>query len=210
MNAFVYDASPEEPFQKKHTAKMARNPDPTVSCLVYEFFQSQFELRNEVCSLNPEDYVNNDIMESNDYRRISNVLRTQGEIYIQNYGDRINLPVQQLLQLPRISASSFNNLSNEIFHGGISWHLILTQFVFSAELAFQANVLQLATVNDVAQWLANYISEHLSTWITENGGWNGIVKSFAEPEEKQNLLLPSIYGVGAALGILSLLHFSRS
>lgn len=194
---------------------MAHNPDSTVLCLVYEFFHSQFELRDEVCPLNSEEYLDHNLMQDDDYERISTVLRSQGQFYVQNFMDRIDAQIEAFLPglQPPNGPAAFNTLSNSIFNEGIDWNLILTYFVFSAELAFQANVRGLATVDNVARWLVQYTSEHLLPWITVNGGWNGIVAFFPEQvESQQKPNLPRYYGVGAAaIGVLSLgIFLSRS
>lgn len=150
------------------------NSDSTVLCLVYDFFKSQFLLRNEELPLESQEFINNEIVQDNNYKKTIDVLVTQGKLYIEDYRDRITPQIQTFLpglETPDNGQNNFNSLSRHFFHEGIDWNLILTYFVFGAELAYHANLQRLATVHDVAQWLAEYTTQHLLPWITDNGGW---------------------------------------
>ena len=152
---------------------MAPNLDPTVLCLVYDFFQSHFALKDISCPLKSEEYVNKDIIQNSEYKRVSNVLQTQGQLYIEEFRERMDSQIQTFL--PGLhepnGASAFKSLSNYFFDAGVDWNHILTYFVFSAELAYHAEIQRIVSVDDIAQWLVQYISEHLLPWINDNGRW---------------------------------------
>lgn len=153
--------------------------DPTALTLVKEFFNSQFELKGVVCRVSAPTPAPSRSSITN-HREIATALRALGEAYMHRHDlyAQINETVQKTIDpIDRMSvqlgnvAKTFYSISNELFTEGIRWKHIVTYFVFSAEFAYHANQAGIATVNDVAQWLARYISQRLLAWIGENGGW---------------------------------------
>lgn len=72
-----------------------------------------------------------------------------------------------LVQTPNVT--SVYQVFEELFAEGISWYKIATLFAFCHILATKT------TVSLVENLLRNYISDHLFKWVSENGGWNGLI-----------------------------------
>lgn len=171
MNDLALDATTILPSE---SPTMAHLPErATTRCLVYDFFRAQFALKDAVFPLDEEEFHDPAITELLEYQRIREILVQQGQMYMEDYQDRILPNLQHFLRTlqPQNAQASFNSLSAQIFVDGIRWDLILTYFVFCAELAFQANLERFADVYDITIWMLQYINDHLSPWIHDNGGW---------------------------------------
>lgn len=140
--------------------------------LIYDFFREQFALNNTIFPLETQRF-HETVVGSKEYQRIREVLIQQGQIHMEASHVRIAETIQTFLpglQHPS-GKDSFEMLSQQLFGEGIQWDLILTYFVFCAELSFQAEKQGLASVEDIVNWMAQYINQHLLQWIIEHGGW---------------------------------------
>lgn len=144
--------------------------------LIYDFFRAHFAFNNTIFPIRETQIPNLELVESKEYKRIRKLLIQHGQIHMEVSRDRMAVTIQDFLpglQHP-CGQNSFERLSEELFEEGIKWHLMLTYFVFCAELSFQAEKQGSASVEDIINWMANYINKHLFQWIIENGGWNGL------------------------------------
>ena len=74
-----------------------------------------------------------------------------------------------LAQTPDVNfETSVYQVFEELFAEGISWYKIATLFAFCHILATKSTV-------SIENLLRNYISNHLFQWVSENGGWNGLI-----------------------------------
>lgn len=141
--------------------------------LIYDFFRAQFALNNTLFPLLETQFHDPTVVGSTEYQRIRAVLIQQGQIHMEASHVRIAETIQTFLpglQHPS-GKSSFEMLSQQLFGEGIRWELILTYFVFCAELSFQADKQGLASVEDIINWMSMYINQHLFQWIIDHGGW---------------------------------------
>ncbi|CCV02454.1 BCL2-like protein, Cell death inhibitor [Armadillidium vulgare iridescent virus] len=75
-----------------------------------------------------------------------------------------------LAQTPNVNfETSVYQVFEELFAEGISWYKIATLFAFCHILATKT------TVSLVESSLRSYISDYLFKWVSENGGWNGLI-----------------------------------
>lgn len=103
------------------------------------------------------------------HREIASALRDLGESYLEKYENEIHqMVVQANIEPPN---KSFKSLSNVLFEEGIEWKHIATYFVFGAEFAYYASMNGYATMQEVARWQAEFISQTLQPWIKDNGDW---------------------------------------
>lgn len=71
---------------------------------------------------------------------------------------------------------TFVNVVNELFIDGIKWGRIVGLFSFTAKLALQAMEKEdEELVNNLIEWATEYVSLKLQPWITQHGGWEGLV-----------------------------------
>ena len=67
---------------------------------------------------------------------------------------------------------TFDAIVNELFSDGVRWGRIVALFSFGGSLAVQCVQKELPSlVNQVIDWVSNYIDTYLQSWIYENNGW---------------------------------------
>ncbi|KAH9396988.1 hypothetical protein TYRP_003290 [Tyrophagus putrescentiae] len=184
--------------------------------LIYDFFRAHFAFNNTIFPIRETQIPNLELVESKEYKRIRKLLIQHGQIHMEVSRDRMAVTIQDFLpglQHP-CGQNSFERLSEELFEEGIKWHLMLTYFVFCAELSFQAEKQGSASVEDIINWMANYINKHLFQWIIENGGWRGMARDFESrtvvSSRRKKLLKKCLVATGASLLAIVLFYLSKS
>lgn len=111
--------------------------------------------------------------------KVSLALRSLGDEFKTKY-HTIFVEITKNLDICAATAyATFNGVANELFSEGITWSRIVALFVFSSEimltiLSQRKNENEI--VDEVTQWLTAYITNHLSVWIRDHDGWDGLVK----------------------------------
>ncbi|UYV79027.1 BCL2 [Cordylochernes scorpioides] len=201
----------------------AQSIDAEVAAIVYDYL---------IYQLGQKGYQWTSPVELRPPSKVNLTLRSLGDEFKTRYIDRIT-EMCNSLEIEQSSAQeTFLGVVNELFSEGVKWARIVAFFVFGAELAIlckQKDTPQL--IDDIAQWITAYITNHLKIWINEHGGWcvkplselvelslekDGVLQEgligFAEgrdPEKKDDNSWPSfknfVCGVAAgALGALTL------
>ena len=93
---------------------------------------------------------------------------------------------------------TFQAVSEEMFRSSIKWGRIVSFIAFSGALAvYCASHKMESKVEDVLKWTENFIFDRLSTWISSNGGWEGLVNHFVGQETSLTSYIPNVFiGVG--------------
>ncbi|XP_072034894.1 bcl-2-related ovarian killer protein-like isoform X2 [Amphiura filiformis] len=94
----------------------------------------------------------------------------------------------------------FTEVAAELFASGITWARVVAMFSVAGSIAVecfqQGNV---TYINTIVNSLANFVRNHLALWISQQGGWNNLVRSFRQKNNSQMLWTVSL--VGAVCGI---------
>jgi len=186
----------------------------SLQSIVNEFLCSQLALKGYDWTPEVDDMVITDSHSQSfslsQRTKIVDALKRLGERYVLLYERQLTTMCERLELSPSTAMSTFNSVGNELFIEGIKWNHIITFMVFGSQFAF--NCIQLGfpnLVNQVSHWITSYVNQHLSQWISDNGGWEYVIEfsGATVPEEGQRKL---IYGAAGALGVLTLGLFLRN
>ncbi len=104
--------------------------------------------------------------------RVELTMRALGEEFEQRYTEVFDEMVQQLHITPNTAHPTFVAIVNELFSDGVKWGRIVALFSFGGALAVQCIQKEMPPlVDQVADWVTQYVDHHLMSWINENGGW---------------------------------------
>lgn len=148
------------------------NIDPNVQIIVNDFLCAQLLLKGYEWTPTVEENNGNVVMEASMRTKVGDALRALGQAYVNLYQQNFAEMLQRLQLSPNVAFATFQSVSNELYIEGIKWSHIITHLVFASEFAL--NCAQQGyphLVDEVAQWLALYINQHLLQWITDHGGW---------------------------------------
>lgn len=104
--------------------------------------------------------------------RVEKTMRALGEEFEQRYTEVFSEMCGQLHITPNNAQTTFVTIVNELFSDGIKWGRVVALFAFGGCLAVQCIEKEMPfLVDQVVEWLANYVDGHLMSWIKENGDW---------------------------------------
>ncbi len=108
-------------------------------------------------------------------------MRTLGLEFEQRYTEVFQEMCNQLHITPNTAHPTFTAIVNELFSDGIKWGRIVALFSFGGSLAVQCVEKEMPLlVDQIVDWVTNYVDTHLQSWITEHGGWVCIPSSFSD------------------------------
>uniref|UniRef100_A0A915HEJ9 Bcl-2 Bcl-2 homology region 1-3 domain-containing protein n=1 Tax=Romanomermis culicivorax TaxID=13658 RepID=A0A915HEJ9_ROMCU len=109
-------------------------------------------------------------------------LRSLAEDLEEDYRSTFGAMTEDLNMISASSAkATFFGVTEELFFEGITWSRIVALFAFGGVLC-QKCVSQGAPqlVDQVPYWIKMYVDTRLSSWMAENGGWNGFMAHFGK------------------------------
>jgi len=191
--------------------------DSSLQSIVNEFLCSQLALKGYDWTPVAENGVNNDsnneTINTSQRTKIVEALKALGRQYVHLYESQLRTMCERLDVTPTTALDTFRSVSNELFIEGIKWNHIFTFLVFGSEFAH--NCVQKGfpnLVNEVSHWITDYVNQHLSQWIGDNGGWEYVIEFWGDkvgrPDGDGQRKL--IYGAAGALGVLTLGLFLRN
>ncbi|XP_036442669.1 apoptosis regulator BAX [Colossoma macropomum] len=72
----------------------------------------------------------------------------------------------------------FMTVARSIFTDGINWGRIVALFHLAYQLIYRALTQNhLEIIKTIISWVLQFIREHISAWIRQQGGWEGVMRS---------------------------------
>lgn len=103
---------------------------------------------------------------------VQRTMQVLGEAFEERYTEVYQGMTNQLHLAPNTAHGSFTTIVNELFRDGIGWGRIVALVAFGGALAVQCIQKEMpGLVNEVVDWVSEYIDSHLMSWIQEQGGW---------------------------------------
>ncbi|XP_068196838.1 apoptosis regulator Bcl-2 [Antennarius striatus] len=140
---------------------------------------------------------------------IHRVLREAGDELERLYQPDFTEMSRQLYLTSTTAQLRFAEVIDELFRDGVNWGRIIAFFEFGSVVCVEcmAKEEMTAQVDNIVEWMTEYLNGHLNSWIQDNGGWDAFVELY---ERKRDSIFsrswPSIktfFGM-AALGAASL------
>lgn len=103
---------------------------------------------------------------------VQRTMQVLGEAFEERYTEVFQGMVDNLRLTPNTAQDSFMRIVNELFSDGIRWGRIVALVAFGGALSVQCTQLEMpGLVNDIVDWVTEYIDVVLMSWIQEQGGW---------------------------------------
>jgi len=101
------------------------------------------------------------------------------------------------------------NSNNEPSQLRITWGRIIALFAFAVRLSQEYGQNQ-SRVTDITGFLATYVTKHVIDFVTENGGWNGLVENFPGTAQNDDMpqLRKAILWSGLCVGLAATMYIS--
>ncbi|XP_006642717.1 apoptosis regulator BAX [Lepisosteus oculatus] len=96
--------------------------------------------------------------------------------------------------------SLFFTVARKIFEDGINWGRVVALFHLAYKLIIKAITRDRnEIIQTIIGWVLNFIGEHVSRWIREHGGWEG-VRNYSQNLRWQNV---AIFAAAVLTGVLA-------
>lgn len=103
---------------------------------------------------------------------VQRTMQVLGEAFEERYTEVFQGMADNLHLTPNTAQDSFMRIVNELFSDGIRWGRIVALVAFGGALSVQCIQLEMpGLVNDIVDWVTEYIDTVLMSWIQEQGGW---------------------------------------
>uniref|UniRef100_A0A5S6QI79 Bcl-2 Bcl-2 homology region 1-3 domain-containing protein n=1 Tax=Trichuris muris TaxID=70415 RepID=A0A5S6QI79_TRIMR len=111
-----------------------------------------------------------------DVSKIALCMRTMGELFEQQYKSSFD-EMSCSIRICRSTAyPKFLAICQELFKGEVRWGRLVALYSFGGCLALECVEKGMPEmVSSIADWVAMFTEEQLSSWISENGGWDGFI-----------------------------------
>ncbi|TMS09966.1 Apoptosis regulator Bcl-2 [Larimichthys crocea] len=116
---------------------------------------------------------------------------------------------RQLYLTSTTAQRRFAEVIDELFRDGVNWGRIIAFFEFGGTVCVECVAKEEMTpqVDNIAEWMTEYLNGPLNSWIQDNGGWDAFVELYDRQRDSVfSCSWPSIktvFGM-AALGAASL------
>ncbi|KAM8850168.1 apoptosis regulator Bcl-2 [Spinachia spinachia] len=137
------------------------------------------------------------------------VLREAGDELERLYQPDFTEMSRQLYLTSTTAQRRFAEVIDELFRDGVNWGRIIAFFEFGGTVCVECAAKEEMTsqVDNIAEWMTEYLNGPLNTWMQDNGGWDAFVELYDRQRDSLfNSSWPSIktvFGL-AALGAASL------
>lgn len=147
--------------------------------------------------------------QSDPHAAIHRVLREAGDELERLYQPDFTEMSRQLYLTSSTAQRRFAEVIDELFRDGVNWGRIIAFFEFGGtvcvECASKADMS--SQVDNIADWMTEYLNGPLNSWIQDNGGWDAFVELYDRQRDSVfSCSWPSIktvFGL-AAIGAASL------
>ncbi|XP_029380694.1 apoptosis regulator Bcl-2 [Echeneis naucrates] len=140
---------------------------------------------------------------------IHRVLREAGDELERLYQPDFTEMSRQLYISSSVAQRRFAEVIDELFRDGVNWGRIIAFFEFGGAVCVECAAKEELSpqVDNVAEWMTEYLNGPLNSWIKDNGGWDAFVELYdRQGDSIFSCSWPSIktvFGL-AALGAASL------
>lgn len=103
---------------------------------------------------------------------VGRTMKALGQEFEIRYTEVFQEMCNQLHITPNTAHPTFTAIVNELFSDGIKWGRIVALFAFGGSLAVQCVEKEMPPlVDQIVDWVADYVDQNLISWIIEQGGW---------------------------------------
>ncbi|CAL1579630.1 unnamed protein product [Knipowitschia caucasica] len=139
---------------------------------------------------------------------IHRVLREAGDELERLYQPDFTEMSRQLYLTSSTAQRRFAEVIDELFRDGVNWGRIIAFFEFGGTVCVEcASKDDMSSqVDNIANWMTEYLNGDLNSWIQDNGGWDAFVELYDRQRDSVLCSWPSIktvFGL-AAIGAASL------
>lgn len=108
---------------------------------------------------------------------IHRVLREAGDELERLYAPDFTEMSRQLYLTSSTAQGRFAEVIDELFRDGVNWGRIIAFFEFGGAVCAEcASKEEMSPqVDNIAEWMTEYLNGPLNSWIQDNGGWVGLV-----------------------------------
>ena len=109
--------------------------------------------------------------------RVHLSMRLLGDEFEKRYCEVFQEMCNQLHITPNTAHATFVGIVNELFSDGIKWGRVVALFSFGGALAVQCVQREMPPlVDNIVDWVTQYVDTSLSSWINNHGNWVGLDK----------------------------------
>ncbi|XP_020493107.1 apoptosis regulator Bcl-2 [Labrus bergylta] len=143
------------------------------------------------------------------YADIHRVLREAGDELERLYQPDFTEMSRQLYLTSTTAQRRFAEVIDELFRDGVNWGRIIAFFEFGGTVCVECMSKQEMTsqVDNIAEWMTEYLNGPLNSWIQDNGGWDAFVELYDRQRDSAFCSswpsIKTVFGL-AALGAASL------
>lgn len=147
--------------------------------------------------------------QSDPHAAIHRVLREAGDELERLYQPDFTEMSRQLYLTSSTAQRRFAEVIDELFRDGVNWGRIIAFFEFGGTVCVECASKEdmSSQVDNIADWMTEYLNGHLNSWIQDNGGWDAFVELYDRQRDSVfSCSWPSIktvFGL-AAIGAASL------
>ncbi|XP_033855020.1 apoptosis regulator Bcl-2-like [Acipenser ruthenus] len=158
----------------------------------------------------PSPFVNQ-TLRIDPHADLHKVLREAGDEISRMYQRDFAEMVGQLHFTPTTVHMKFTSVVEELFRDGVNWGRIVAFFEFGGTMCVESvNREMTSQVDNIANWMTEYLNGPLQNWIQENGGWDAFVElygsqrgsmsNYSWPSLKTALRLAALGAAGITIG----------
>ena len=105
------------------------------------------------------------------------VLREAGDELERLYQPDFTEMSRQLYLTSNTAQRRFAEVIDELFRDGVNWGRIIAFFEFGGTVCVECAAREEMTsqVDNIAEWMTEYLNGPLNSWIKDNGGWVGVI-----------------------------------
>lgn len=117
------------------------------------------------------------LLRSDPHAAIHRVLREAGDELERLYQPDFTEMSRQLYLTSTTAQRRFAEVIDELFRDGVNWGRIIAFFEFGGTVCVECVAKEEMTpqVDNIAEWMTEYLNGPLSSWIQDNGGWVGLI-----------------------------------
>ena len=161
---------------------MAQTNRTEVALIISEYLKEELQTKGHHWQPTNQNQNTNDlILNSAKRRNVVNCLCTLSQSMRASFSEQLRQMCAKLdnevADLTALDYESFQDVANELFSQGIMWGHIICLLVFGSELILSTidENPSRALIENIAQYLSNYINANLLTWINDHEAWNGLI-----------------------------------
>lgn len=115
--------------------------------------------------------------QSDPYAAVHRVLREAGDELERLYQLDFTDMSRQLYLTSDTAQRRFAEVIDELFRDGVNWGRIIAFFEFGGTVCVECAAKEEMTsqVNNIVEWMTEYLNGPLNSWIQDNGGWVGLI-----------------------------------